>query len=581
MRLTQRLLLGATLVVGFLAVFIITVVDGQLRDRLSADARESLTSEARLVGAMWVREILTADALTRREAAFTDALANRAGTALRRRVTLIAPDGTVLGDSEFDGPELGALQNHAGRPEVAAALAGGAGEARRVSPSTGDVELYVAVPVPTLGVARVSLPVEDLEAVIGDARRDVLSGSALALIGALLIALIFARSVTNPVVELRDVAQAIANGDLARRPTLHAPGEVGELAAALRALADQLSARLHAHEVSEMLLVQLIESLNEGVIAVDTSGMVVRINETGRQLLRVHELLPFPVDRLPREVALRDALTGALAGATTEGAEVMIQGRTLNVTARPLRGGGAVLALFDLTRVRRLEAVRRDFVANVSHELRTPLTVIGGFAETLTTEDVPAATQRQFAERILGNTRRMQRIVDDLLDLSRIESGGWLPNPEPIDLHALAAEVLAAVRDTATAKGLTLEADIAADAASVRADATALRQVLGNLVENAVRHTASGRVRLSAVRHVDELVIAVRDTGSGIPAKHLPRIFERFYRVDPGRSRAEGGTGLGLSIVRHLVEAHGGHVRAESVEGVGTEITVRLPADRG
>lgn len=577
MRLTQRLVLGASLVVGFLAVFIITVVDGQLRDRLSEDARESLTSEARLVGAMWAREVATGDTLARSDASFTDSLANRAGAALGRRVTLIAPDGTVLGDSEFDGDALDALQNHAGRPEVAAALANSAGQARRPSPSTGVVELYVAVPVPTLGVARVSLPVEDLEAVVGDARRDVLSGSALALIGALLIALVFARSVTNPVVELRDVAQAIANGDLARRPTLHAPGEVGELAAALRALADQLSARLHAHEVSETLLVQLIESLNEGVIAVDTNGMVVRINETGRQLLRVHELLPFPVDHLPREVALRDALTGALAGTTTEGAEVMVQGRTLNVTARPLRGGGAVLALFDLTRVRRLEAVRRDFVANVSHELRTPLTIIGGFAETLTTEDVPAATQRQFAERILGNTRRMQRIVDDLLDLSRIESGGWVPNPEPIDLRALSAEVLAAVRDAAIAKGLTLEAEIAADASTALADATALRQVLGNLAENAVRHTTSGAVRLSTARDRGELIITVRDTGSGIPAKHLPRIFERFYRVDPARSRAAGGTGLGLAIVKHLVEAHGGSVRAESAPGRGTTITLTFP----
>ncbi len=584
MRLTHRLLLGAFLVVGFLAVFIITVVDGQLRDRLGADARESLASEARLVGELWSREATVragVGASAQREAEFPDALADRAAAALRRRVTLIAPDGAVLGDSEFDGDALDSLQNHSTRPEVAAALGGRPGEARRPSQSTGDVELYVAVPVVSLGVARVSLPVEDLEAVVADARRDVLSGSALALIGALLIALAFSRSVTSPVVELRDVAQAIANGDLERRPLLHAPGEVGELATALRALADQLSARLHLLEASETLLVQLTESLNEGVIAVDTGGMVVRINETGRYLLRADEPLPFHADRLPREVALRDALTGAFAGKVTEGAEVVIRGRTLTLTARPLKGGGAVLALFDLTRVRRLEAVRRDFVANVSHELRTPLTIVGGFAETLATEDVPSATQQQFAERILGNTRRMQRIVDDLLDLSRIESGGWMPKPERIDLIAVAADVFAAVRDAASANGLELVADIAPDAAGLEADATALRQVLGNLVDNAVRHTTSGRVTLFSARSGDDVVLGVRDTGSGIPAQHLPRIFERFYRVDPGRSRAEGGTGLGLAIVRHLVEAHGGHVRAESVEGIGTTITVSFPAAGG
>src|SRR5690606_28218765 len=167
------------------------------------------------------------------------------------------------------------------------------------------------------------------------------------------------------------------------------------------------------------------ESLNEGVIAVDSSRMIVRINETARRLLGSRAPLPFPVDDLPRALALRDALSGAFEGTVTEGVEVVISGRTLNITARPLSGGGAVLALFDLTRVRRLEAVRRDFAANVSRGLRTPLTIVGGVAGTLVEEDGPSDTRRGFAERIRGNTRRMQRIVDDLLDLSRIESGGW------------------------------------------------------------------------------------------------------------------------------------------------------------
>jgi two-component system, OmpR family, phosphate regulon sensor histidine kinase PhoR len=295
----------------------------------------------------------------------------------------------------------------------------------------------------------------------------------------------------------------------------------------------------------------------------------------------VRDPLPFPLDHLPREVELRDALQAAFDGEIVEGTEVVISGRTLNVTARPLTGGGAVLALFDLTRVRRLEAVRRDFVANVSHELRTPLTIVGGFAETLVAEDVPLEARRQFAERILGNTRRMQRIVDDLLDLSRIESGGWVPNPRRIDLNAVALDVMTAARDAAEAKGLRLEREIPPDAATVDADPTALRQVLGNLVDNAVRHTAGGRVVLFSAPHPRGVVVGVRDTGSGIAPEHLPRIFERFYRVDPGRAREEGGTGLGLSIVKHLVEAHGGRVKAESDVGVGTTITARFPRAGG
>jgi two-component system phosphate regulon sensor histidine kinase PhoR len=194
---------------------------------------------------------------------------------------------------------------------------------------------------------------------------------------------------------------------------------------------------------------------------------------------------------------------------------------------------------------------------------------------------VPPETLRQFAERILGNTRRMQRIVDDLLDLSRIESGGWKPNPVRIDLTAMTSDVFAAARDAASAKGLELVREVPAEASTVNADATALRQILGNLVDNAVRHTATGRVVLFSEPHVRGVVVGVRDTGSGIAPEHLPRIFERFYRVDPGRAREEGGTGLGLAIVKHLVEAHGGRVKAFSEVGAGTTITALFPRATG
>lgn len=569
MRLTQRLLLGALLVVGFLAALIVTVVDRQFTARVSEDATTFLAREARLVGELWEREPED-----------PDALADRTGAALGRRVTLVDSEGRVVGDSEFDDEPLSALQNHATRPEIVAANRTGTGMARRASPSTGAEELYVAVVIPARGVARVSLPTASLDQVIRSARRDIATAALLALLGALAIALVFSRSVSRPVEELRDVAQALADGDLERRPSLRAPGEVGDLAVALRRLAEQLSARLRALQADESLLVQLTESLNEGVLAIGTGGSVVRINETARRLLGVQATLPFSVDLLPREVTLREAVTAAFAGETTDGAEVIIAGRTLNVTARPLADGGAVLALFDLTRVRRLEAVRRDFVANVSHELRTPLTIVGGFAETLAEGDVPSEVRQQFADRILGNTRRMQRIVDDLLDLSRIESGGWVPNPIPVDLSGVTSEVIASARDAATAKGIDLLVHIAADAAVAHADPTALRQVLGNLVDNAVRHTATGTVTLFSRAHEAGIEVGVRDTGIGIGASHLPRIFERFYRVDPARSREAGGTGLGLAIVKHLVEAHGGRVRAESTEGVGTTIVARFPHAR-
>jgi signal transduction histidine kinase len=250
------------------------------------------------------------------------------------------------------------------------------------------------------------------------------------------------------------------------------------------------------------------------------------------------------------------------------------------LTACPLEHGGGVLALVDMTATRRLELVRRDFVANVSHELRTPLTVIAGFTETLAEDSVPPEKRRAFSEMILANTTRMQRIVDDLLDLSRIESGGWIPNPAPLDAEEVISDVLASVRAAADAKGVALEARIDPAARQITVDRTAVRQILSNLVENAIRHTTRGTITVATKASPGGIRLSVTDTGSGIAPEHLPRIFERFYRADSGRAREAGGTGLGLAIVRHLVEAHGGTVEARSAPGSGTTITIFLPVSR-
>lgn len=393
-----------------------------------------------------------------------------------------------------------------------------------------------------------------------------------ALVGPLL-----ARPVTRPIEELRDAARAIATGNLTHRPSLLVAGEVGDLADALRRLAEQSESKSEALRAEEVLLVALTESLNEGVIAVNSRQQVVRINETARQLLRLKDRVPFSSDYLPRDRALREALETALEGENAEPSEARVDDEYLSVTARPLTGGGAVLALYNLTPFRKLEAVRRDFVANVSHELRTPLTIISGFIDTLRDEGLPAELRTQFVGMASANVQRMQRIVDDLLDLSRIESGGWLPNPVDIDLRTIAAEVLAPLRMPADAKSVALEIDIPDDAADAYIDATAVRQILSNLSENALRHTTHGSVKIFSRAEDEGVWIGVRDTGSGIGAEHLGRIFERFYRADPGRSREAGGTGLGLSIVKHLTEAHGGRVRAESTVSVGTTIAAWFP----
>ena len=565
MKLSGRLLLGAFAVVAVQVIVVVVLVQQQLRTHMYDDAVAALTREAQLVAAHWTP---AADAV---ELARTD------GRAIGHRVTLIRFDGVVVGDTDFDREGLAQLENHASRPEVMKAAGDGVGVSTRRSPSRNDDELYVAIKT-AQGIARVSMPAFSLTAAIDSAQRVAAVAGAISLVIALIVAWTLAHRLAHPLVELRDVAAAIAAGDLSKRAPLGSRGEVGELALSLRELSEQLAARDAARHEYETLLEQLTESLNEGVVGVDDARRVVRINDTGRRLLGIRDPLPFSIDLIPRDRVLRDALDAAFDGHITEDSETVLLGHTVNVTARPLASGGAVLALFDLTRVRRLESVRRDFVANVSHELRTPLTIVSGYAETLVGDDPTPDKRREFAERILANTRRMQRIVDDLLDLSRIESGGWVPNPERVDLDVVAAEALAAARDAASDKELALRADIAPDARTVDADVTAIRQILGNLVNNAVRHTSAGSVTIfSRAKPAGAIEIGVRDTGSGIPEEHLPRIFERFYRVDPGRSRDEGGTGLGLAVVRLLVDAHGGRVRAESTLGSGTIVTAEFP----
>ena len=567
MKLGHRIFLGFALVIGVLVLLVVVLGSARLKSELTASEVQRLTREASFVAGQWAG------------ASDADALANSAGAALDRRVTLIDSTGRVIGDSEFDGRALALLENHASRPEVAAARRGDTGVSRRSSVSRGDDEIYVAVPAAHGGVARVSMSTTQLAGIVRRARNDILLSGLIALAAALLIATAIARRVTRPIVELRDVARAVATGDLSRRPSLASSDEVGELGGAIHDMADQLAGRLEALQTEEGLLVASLESLHEGVVAVDARRQVMRLNESARRILGVRDAVPFSAHQLPHDRVLQQVLERALDGAQPEAAETVLGARTIAVTARPLGDGGALLALLDLTERRRLEAVRRDFVANVSHELKTPLTVIGGFAETLVSSDVPELQRSQFAEAIRSNAERMRRIVDDLLDLSRIESGGWRPLPEEVDVRAVADDVIAGLRRDGRDEGIAFEVDVPSDAPTVFADPTAVRQILVNLMDNAARHTPlGGRVTVITRPAPDGVWLGVRDTGSGIAAQHLPRIFERFYRADAARSREGGGTGLGLSIVRHLVEAHGGRVKAESEPGTMTVISAHFPA---
>ncbi|HEX6432753.1 MAG TPA: ATP-binding protein, partial [Gemmatimonadales bacterium] len=531
------------------------------------DIGRGLESEARLV-----REALPADST--RWQVTVRRLAEQAG----HRITLIGRDGWVRADSDFPSGQLPPLENHGGRPEVIAALRGERGMSSRRSETVGRLLLYVAIPGGP-GVVRVAAGLDQVDEVVSRAQQAVAGAALLSLLIGSVLALAAGRSIARPLVEIGAAARAIADGAPPRFPRSGIP-DIDRLVQALREMHRQLAERFADLRREQSESAALVESMVEGVIAADGRGHIVTANDAARRMLGYDASDELPdLAELFRVKAAREVVHAVLQGTTVRDRELEMDQRIVLVNARPLPSGGAVVVIHDLTDVRRLEAMRRDFVANVSHELKTPLTSISGYAETVLTDSPDGETTRRFLSTILANARRMQRLVDNLLDLARLEAGHWQPVREPIEIADVAEEAWDSVREGTRAQSINFELDVAPNAASVYADADAVRQVLTNLFDNSIRYTpAGGRILCRSTIDGQGVAISVADTGSGIVREHLPRVFERFYRADPSRSREEGGTGLGLAIVKHLVEAHGGRVLAESERGVGTTITCWFPS---
>ncbi|MBI4519918.1 MAG: HAMP domain-containing protein [Gemmatimonadetes bacterium] len=511
-----------------------------------------------------------------------DALARAITRRIGFRVTIIAPDGRVLGDSDLPAERLSELENQAGQTDFQTALLGGTGFAESEGGPVGYPALYAAHAMAVNGTAivlRIAAPLEEIDATVGRAQRAVLAAGVLTLLLALAVSYVLSRMMMRPVGRLGERARSLAAGDFSQRAPMDVEvSELDDLAIAFNRLAEELEARLGelSHERDEMQA--LIDCMAEGVVALTADGRVARVNRAAAQILRLPaDPAGLPVGALVRQPELR-AMLEAAPQAGSEAREITFEGRALLVAARPLDTGGAVITLLDTTELRRLERVRRDFVANASHELKTPLTSMRGYAETLLEGEPPSELRRQFLESIHSNAVRLQHLVDDLLELSRLESGAWRPAFVEVEVAQVAREVWLNVEPRAREKGVRFSVPGPAPAL---ADLAALEQILSNLFDNALRHTpAGGEIRVATTRRGETIEVQVSDTGSGIPSAALPRIFERFYRVDPSRSRAEGGTGLGLSIVRHLVETMGGTVSAESELGRGTTIRFTLPAAR-
>jgi two-component system, OmpR family, phosphate regulon sensor histidine kinase PhoR len=567
MTFATRLVAGTLLVLVLAVAVLLLVAERSLRGDLVGDIERSLESEAVLI-----REALSADSATWGEA--VRRLASNQGN---RRITLVDVAGRVRADSDFPPGPLPTIESHLDRPEIRAALAGRTGVAARRSETVGRELLYVAVPGGP-GAIRVAADLRQVDDIVRRAQTAVAGAALLALLVGGVLALVAGRSIARPLTQITTAARAIAAGSPPRFPRSGVP-DIDALVQALRQMHRQLADRFEELRREQAETAALVESMVEGVVAADERGHIVTANPAARRLLGYDPFDAIPdLAELFRVKAAREVVDAVLQGAPVQDREVDLAGRAVLLNARPLPAGGAVLVMHDLTELRRLEAVRRDFVANVSHELKTPLTSISGYAETLLSLPPDPDMARVFLGTILGNARRMQRLVDDLLDLSRIESGRWQPTRTEIDVASAAREAWTEVGARPESREMQFSVQVEPEAEKLCADHDAVRQVLTNLLENSLRHTpAGGHIECVAFPEGTGIALSVRDNGSGIPREHLPRIFERFYRADSARSRDEGGTGLGLAIVKHLVEAHGGRISAESERGKGTSVTCWFP----
>lgn len=501
-------------------------------------------------------------------------LAKEEGAAARARATIIDRSGKVLSDSEANASEM---ENHATRPEFVAALTGHVGADTRTSHTLGIEFVYVAAPT-SFGAVRLAYPLASVRADISKIEKELLEASAISFLIGLAIALIGAESISRRLRRMVAFAQQIAEGNLAARLPESGTDEIAQLAMTLDKTARQLEANFRNLASSREQLETLLNSMDDAVVAVSPNQEVAWFNGAMKPLAAGKLAFGTPLIRAVRDPDLLRVVAEVLEKRSVKSATLysVSPGRIFGVTSAPLPDGGVVCVLRDSTEIARVERTRRDFIANVSHELRTPLTSLLGYTETLMDESADSKA-REFLEIIRRNAQRMSRLTEDLLTLARVESGEERLQQASVSANELLRDAQASFSEVARGKGLAIEIAESPEA-TVFADRDAIHQVFANLIDNALKY-ASGtkKIEIGATERFGNLEFYVRDFGQGIPSEHLPRLFERFYRVDKARSREAGGTGLGLAIVKHIVLNHGGQTGVSSQLGHGSVFWFRLP----
>jgi len=578
------------LVIAGISLFIAGAVGFLLVQNLvMADADESLLARAQIVGETF--RPLLADPARNKERISREG--DRLGKEIGSRITVVLPDGTVVADSSMGADGLPGMENHAHHPEIRDALSGTTGVSLRRSITVREEQRYAALPIANggtiVGAARASVPATTLTRRLWQITWIIWGTGLFALLLILAGAAFMARRVTGPLAEMQTAAKEMGAGNLARRAQVRTGDELEEMANAMNRMASHLADTIGQLDKGKARLETLLANLDDGVIVVAADRSIRMMNREAGKILDASETMgvgrPYPeMIRHPRALAFID---GWIKGEEPKTRDVSIvtrqENRTVRCSGTTVRYPGesnadVLLTLRDVTEERRLSQVKSDFVSNASHELRTPLTNIRGYLEAI--QDAlreGAAPESSFVDVALANALRVERLIDDLLELSRAESGAVPLEKEETSLSAFLSRVAGLHRPEADRMGKAL--DVEAGDGAFRADLRKLALALANLVDNALKHgKEGGRVTLSGRIEGDACLLEVADDGPGISPEHLPRIFERFYRVDKGRSRALGGTGLGLSIAKHIVESHGGILRVESRIGLGTRFQLRIPA---
>jgi two-component system phosphate regulon sensor histidine kinase PhoR len=556
---------------GILGVYLVNSTRSSQLDNLSSQ----LENEALITAEASLPSFLSPD-----ELGSLDILAKKLGGNTDTRITIIAPDGTVLGDSEEDPATM---ENHANRPEVMDALATGVGESTRYSTTLEQEMMYVAVPISyqdeIMGVARVSLPLTAVEGLVNRVTVSTIIAMAVATALVILAAWLITRITTRPIRKLTAASRKISSGELGQKITIEAKDEVGELAHAFNEMSARLKELVAAISEDRARLTTILDNMADGVIMTDAEGNISLANRAAAKLFNIKDAENKPLIEAVRDHEVDEVLKLCLKTAQTQAThyESGTSKRYLRAIAIPIAHSGVLLLFQDLTELRDLQTTRRELIGNISHEFRTPLAGIKAMVETLSggaVDDKKAA--RDFLTRIDSEVDRLTQLVAELTELSRIETGKAELKLEPVNLNQLADEVIARLSPQAERQKLAIAREFATDLPPVPADKDRVRQVIANLVHNAIKFTPpGGEIKIITRTLEGSAVVDIADTGIGIPKEDLPHVFERFYKGD--KARAGEGAGMGLAIAKHVIEAHGGKIWVESEEGKGATFSFSLP----